>query len=51
MPTTPKKVNDVPFSVDDLQRPSEEGGSLHDIWNKSYAQVMKLQTPLGFPDS
>ena len=33
-----------PYSLYDLQRPSDEGRSLHDDANLFYRQVMHLQT-------
>ena len=45
MPSTPKWVPN-PFCKDDLERPSSEGRSLHDLANKFYKNKMNLSTPL-----
>lgn len=47
MPYTPKKLKASPFFIDDLQRPADEGRSLHDCCSKFYTEIMNLKTPFG----
>ena len=47
MPSTQKNLKASPFSINDLQRPADEGRSLHDCCSKFYTEIMNLKTSFG----